>query len=80
MDRRLFVTGVGALLVAACTSSEISPSDPSGTGTPVYLISAQRADDVMRQAMSKIFTRLPIMSVEVPHKGYTVSMLSLIHI
>lgn len=74
MERRIFITLAASAILTACTSSETSPVNPSGEGTPVYLISEKQADDIMKKAMAATFTNLPIMKVDVPHSGYTVSM------
>ena len=74
VKRRAFIALTASAILSACTSSETSPANPSGEGTPVYLISEKQADDIMRKAMATTFTNLPIMKVDVPHPGYTVSM------
>lgn len=74
MNRRIFLAAVALSSLAACSSVETAPVDPSGKGTPIYFISAKQADGIMKTAMVEAFPKLPIMKVDAPHQGYTASM------
>lgn len=74
MNRRFLIAAAACGLLAACASSVTTPTGDTGEGTPVYYLSAKQADSIMKKAMVNVFPNLPIMSVDVPHPGYTVTM------
>ena len=74
MKIRFLLPTMAFALLTACASTVTAPVDASGDGTPVYLISTQEADSIMKKAMVEVFPKLPIMKVEAPHSGYTASM------
>lgn len=74
MNRRSILAATALVFLAACASTVTAPVDASGEGTPVYFISTQEADSIMKKAMVEVFPKLPIMKVEAPYSGYTASM------
>lgn len=74
MNRRYLVAITAIAFLAACSSTVTAPADTSGEGTPVYYISSQEADEIMKKAMVEVFPNLPIMKVGAPYSGYSASM------